>query len=186
MAPQERLTQLLNRLGRDTTVADEELMGELYAELHLLAGQHMKRQGAGHTLQPTALVNEAWLRIEASDELHFDARAQFFALAGKVMRSVLVDHAREKAAAKRGGARQRVTLSGDLGVEGGPDVDLLSLEEVLVKLEELDPELARLVELRFFGGLDHPTIARTVGKSLRSVERSWRLAKAWLHGELSK
>lgn len=165
-------------------------MGELYAELHLLAEQHMNKQGPAHTLQPTALVNEAWLRIGSSDELHFDARTQFFALAGKVMRSVLVDHAREKAAAKRGGTPQRVTLSDDLGVEGGveggPDVDLLSLEEVLVKLEGMDPELSRLVELRFFGGLDHPTIARTIGKPLRSVERSWRLAKAWLYGELSK
>lgn len=131
-------------------------------------------------------MNEAWLRLAASAALHFDVRAQFFALAGKVMRSVLVDYAREKAAAKRGGGGRRITLADELGVEGGPDLDLLSLEEVLVRLEAMDPELARLVELRFFGGLELPTIARTLGKSLRSVERSWRLARAWLHGELSK
>jgi RNA polymerase sigma factor (TIGR02999 family) len=182
----ERLTQMLNRLDGAGAAEDAELMRELYGELHVLAEQHMNRQGGAHTLQPTALVSEAWVRIAGAGELHFDKRAQFFALAGKVMRSVLVDHARQKAAAKRGGSGRRITLAGEPGVDGGPDLDLLALEDALARLEQLDPELARLVELRFFGGLDHPAVARVLGVPLRRVERSWRLAKAWLHGELTK
>jgi RNA polymerase sigma factor (TIGR02999 family) len=186
LSDNERLTVELTRLFEEGAEPDAGLLALVYAELRGIAERSMAHQPREHTLQPTALVNEAWLRLAASKELRFEARAQFFALAAKVMRSVLVDHAREKAAAKRGGAHRRVTLADELTAGGGPDVDLLSLEDVLTKLEAMDPELARLVELRFFAGLDHPTIARLSGKSLRSVDRSWRLARAWLHAELPR
>lgn len=182
----ETTTRLLNRLGQGDSAAADELIPLVYAELHRLAEQHMARQGPRHTLQPTALVNEAWARLAEQDALEFDGRDPFYALASRIMRTVLVDHARARNAEKRGGDRRRLTLLGDEEDTQGVTLDILALDEALQRLKDMDPELHELVELRFFGGLKHPAIARQLGTSLRTVERNWRLARAWLHGELGE
>lgn len=180
-----RLTQLLNRLGQGDATSREELLTLLYDELHALAARQMARERVGHTLQPTALLHEAWLRLDGHD-LRFEGRKQFFALAGRVMRNVLVDHARARKAEKRGGEGEAVTLVEMAHGEREETVDLLALDEALKRLEAEDPELSKLVELRFFAGLSHPEIAETLETSLRSVERKWRFARTWLYDELSK
>ena len=183
-APIERgtTTKLLNRLGAGDSQAGHELAPLVYSELHDLASALLARRPDA-TLQPTALVHEAWMRF-AGEEASFDNRFQFFALASKVMRSVLVDHARARAAQKRTPGRRQVTWI-DVG-EGTREgaLDRLDLDDALRKLEGLDDELFRIVELRFFGGLTHADIARACGVSLPTIERRWRLARAWLHAEL--
>jgi RNA polymerase sigma factor (TIGR02999 family) len=183
-APIERgtTTRLLNRLGSGDSEAANELASLVYAELHDLAGALLAR-GARATLQPTALVHEAWMRF-AERESSFENRFQFYALAGKVMRSVLVDHARARATLKRGGERRQITWVDDGGDTDEPPLDLLDLDQALQRLEGLDAELFRLVELRFFGGLSNADVARALGVSEPTVERRWRLARAWLRAEL--
>lgn len=176
-------TRLLNRLVDGDVSAAEELMPVVYGELRGLAERHMVAQRSDHTLQPTALIHEAWMRIGAQEDVRFECRAQFFSLASRVMRTVLVDHARARGAAKREGDRIQLELGeGDAAVSG---TDLVELDDALSKLQEVDGDLVRLVELRFFGGLSHPEISEAMGLSLRRVERLWRLARAWLHAELS-
>lgn len=185
MEPDPRTTtRLLNRLGAGDAQAAEELAPLVQAELLRMARGQMAGWGHDHTLQPTALVNEAWLRLAGGDPLAFPGRAAFFALASRVMRSVLVDHARARQALKRGGDRSRVTLDDEGGAAPRAAVDVLELDDALRRLKDMDPDLHQLVELRFFGGLTHPQIAHVTGTSLRTVERQWRLARAWLHGEL--
>ena len=181
-----RTTRLLNQYGGGNRGVENELLEAVYEELRSLAVSHMKRERREHTLQPTALINEAWLRIAKQENLAFDARSQFYRLASKIMRSVLVDHARAANRDKRGGERQRISLERAPEPWVGAEVDLIALEDCLRRLEEVDPDLCRIVELRFFGGLKHPEIAATLEMSLRSVERSWRTARAWLHTELAK
>jgi RNA polymerase sigma factor (TIGR02999 family) len=163
------------------------LFERLHGELRALAANVFRSQRAGHTLQPTALVNEAFLKMMGArgapsplqDEAHF------FAVAATAMRQILVNHARDRAAQKRGGGRdaRRVTLSDvPFAAEGGADV--LDVEQALSALEAVDPDQARIVELRFFGGLSNPQIAEVVGRPLRTVELEWRLAKEWLAGRL--
>jgi RNA polymerase sigma-70 factor (ECF subfamily) len=178
-------TRLLNRMAAGDLEAAEALAPLIYGELHKLAEAQMGGRRTHPTLQPTALVNEAWLRLAGPEPKEFAGREPFFALASRVMRSVLVDHARAREALKRGGDRARVTLAGNEEAVDGFAVDILALDEALQRLKTLDPRLHQLVELRFFGGLNHPEIARAMGTSLRSVEREWRLARAWLHGELA-
>jgi RNA polymerase sigma factor (TIGR02999 family) len=175
-------TQLLNRLGAGDPEAAHDLAALVYSELHDLAGALLAR-GSNATLQPTGLVHEAWIRF-AGEETSFENRFQFYALASKIMRSVLVDHARARQAQKRGQGRRPVTWI-DAG-EGTTDrkLDLLDLDDALQRLEGLDGDLSRIVELRFFGGLSHGEIARAFGVSLPTIERRWRLARAWLHAEL--
>jgi RNA polymerase sigma factor (TIGR02999 family) len=163
----------------------EEAIARLHAELRHLAMGQLARQRAGHTLQPTALANEAWLRLFGEAQPRFEGRRAFFALASRAMRAVLVDHARAHDTAKRGGGRERVSVSVSLAEDAAAQrpefvLDLLDLEEALTELEAVDAELARLVELRFFGGLSHTAIAETLDVSERTVERRWRLARAWL------
>jgi len=176
------LTQLLNRLGAGDTAAAPLIAPLIYDELHVLAGAALHGGSPERTLQPTALVHEAWLRFAGSGA-RFENRRQFFALAAKVMRSVLVDHARARAAEKRAGPGRRITF------DDGPDTraqayDVLDVDEVLRRLESLDAGLHQLVELRFFGGLSHKEIAETIGAPLRTVERRWALARAWMRAEL--
>ena len=178
-------TQLLNRLATGEVGAQEEILERVQLELKRLAARHMAQQRPGHTLQPTALVNEAWLRMFGSQELHFEGRRQFYRFASRVMRSVLVDHERAVQAEKRGGGHERISLSGlnsDQGSQAG--VDVLDLDGALTELEGVDPELAQVVELRFFGGLSHPDISEISGRSLRTIERQWRIARAWLFDRL--
>ena len=185
-APIERgtTTRLLNRLGAGDADAAHELAPIVYSELHGLASALLAR-GQDATLQPTALVHEAWIRF-AGEETSFESRFQFYALASKIMRSVLVDHARARQAQKRGDGRRQVTWidAGDGAQER--TLDLLDLDDALQRLEGLDGELFRLVELRFFGGLSHADVARAFGVSLPTIERRWRLARAWLHAELRR
>lgn len=178
-------TRLLNRLAEGDAAAAEELVPLVYDRLHRLAEKHMAGQGPRHILQPTALVNEVWTRIAQQDSLEFSNRDPFYALASRIMRTVLVDHARAANAEKRGGDRRRVTLLSEEPGVAGVELDVLALDEALQRMKDMDPELHELVELRFFGGLKHAEIARLQGKSLRTVERNWRLARAWLLGELA-
>jgi RNA polymerase sigma factor (TIGR02999 family) len=182
----EQATVLLNRLVRGDEEAARALLPLLYAELHDLAAAHMKGQPASHTLQPTALLHEAWLKLVRQEGASFDGRARFYALASRTMRSILVDHARARGAARRTPPRSRLTLSEAADGQAVAVVDVLELDELLQRLSSVDPELARLVELRVFGGLSHPEVARVLDTSLRSVERNWRLARAWLQRELGR
>ncbi len=158
----------------------------VYDELHRLAGAYLRRERREHTLQPTALVNEAYLKLMGQHSTRWGNRAQFFGVAAQLMRRILVDHARAHCAAKRVGDRYNVSLRniGDFGKH--PDADLLALHEVLNRLTEIDPEQGRIVELRFFGGLTIEETAEVMDVSHATVEREWRIAKAWLKRELTK
>jgi RNA polymerase sigma factor (TIGR02999 family) len=175
------LTVLLNRMASGDSAAADALMPLLYEQLHSLAEGMMRDQGPRHTLQPTALVHEAWMRLTGGE---FVSREHFAAVSAKAMRSVLVDHARRRNADKRGGAQARKPLDQvyELFQDGGPD--LLDLEDALKRLGENDPALARIVELRYFGGLTVEEIAKVQGSSTATVTRAWRFARQWLAREL--
>lgn len=166
----------------DGAIPDPSFFAAVEHELHALAANMMRAERANHTLQPTALLHEAWLRLSRSDQRWHD-REHFVRTAARTMRRVLIEHARARGRDKRDGGN-RLTLSTDL--LGGTDrpEDLLAVDEALAGLEAVDPELAHLVELRVFGGLDHPAIAAATGRSLRTIERSWRLARAFLARQL--
>ncbi len=160
---------------------------EVYTELRAVAAGYLRRTpSAAPTIQATALVHEAWLQIAKHDETRWRSRTHFAALASKVMRDVLVDEARARKAAKRGGDRQRLTLSGLSPETDSPDVDVLALHEALERLAAEDPEQARIVELRFFGGMTGDEIAETVGVSRRTVVRELKMAQAWLLREMTR
>ncbi len=158
----------------------------VYDELHRQAARAMRRENEQHTLQATALVHEAWLRLVDQDRAGWKNRAHFFGIAAQMMRRVLVDHARGRHAEKRGGGMHQVTLSGiqgDAGERSG-DVDVLALHEVLERLAVLDPNQARLVELRYFSGMNIEETATALGVSPATVKREWAVARAWLRREL--
>jgi RNA polymerase sigma factor (TIGR02999 family) len=155
----------------------------IYAELRSLAAGYLRGERPGHTLQPTALVHEAFLRLGSLSGCA-ESPARFKALAARTMRNVLVDHARRRAAAKRGGERQRVTLDEGLAFLARGELDVLALHEALERFAALDERAARVVELRFFGGLTEPEAAEALGVSLRTVEGDWRMARAWLREAL--
>ena len=178
------LTRLLNRFGNGDSQAAEELAPLVYGELHRIAGLALRGEDPRATLQPTALVNEAWMRL-AGDSASFEHRTRFFALAAKIMRQVVVDHARARKAQKRGGDRSPITLM-DAAAAGSRELDVLDIDQALERLRAMDEYLHRLIELRFFGGLAQPEIADVLGLSLRTVERRSRLALAWLRGELER
>jgi RNA polymerase sigma-70 factor (ECF subfamily) len=157
----------------------------VYDELHRLAMRVFSSESAGHTLQPTALVNDVYLRLMKQHETTWQNRAQFFAIAAQMMRRILVSHARARQAAKRGGAEQRITLDEALAATPQRDVNLLALDDALKKLETIDPEKSRMVELRFFSGLSVPETAQVMGVSPRTIDRQWQTAKAWLHREIA-
>jgi RNA polymerase sigma-70 factor, ECF subfamily len=179
------ITQLLAACKGGDCEALEQLLPLVYDELHRQAVRVFSRERAGHTLQPTALVNEVYLRLVNQREVTWQNRAQFFALAAQMMRRILVSHARARQAAKRGGAEQRVALQEELATAAERDVNLLALDDALSKLEALDPEKSRMVELRFFGGLSMGETAQVMGVSRRTIERQWQTAKAWLHREIA-
>ena len=165
--------------------AFDRLVPLVYAELRRIAARYLSRERAGHTLQPTALVNEAYLRLVQSDDVEFENRAHFVGIAARLMREILVDHARRHGARKRGGRQQRVTLTEGVALLEASDVDLLALDEALEKLAEKDAHLARLVELRYFGGLSVEETAEVLGSSPRTVKRDWAAAKVWLRRRMS-
>lgn len=174
----ERTVDLLARVRAGELSARGELLARMYAELRGLAGQYLAGERAGHTLQPTALVNEAFLRLARGADGGAGDRAQFFAAAARTMRQVLVDHARARTAAKRDGLR--IELDEDPSAEERPTLDLLALDAALGELEVNEPRLARLVELRFFTGLESEEIARVEGLSERTVRRDLLFARSWL------
>jgi RNA polymerase sigma-70 factor (ECF subfamily) len=177
-------TVFLQRMAAGDDGASEQLLPLVYDELHRLAGRHMAGQGGQHTLQATALVNEAWLRLGLDGGSSWSDRQHFLAFASRVMRSVLVDHARRRGRAKRGGDRERVPLELALESSAARGVDALDLGAALDELEASEPRLARVVELRFFGGLSMEEAARVMEVSLSTAERCWRLARVWLREAL--
>jgi RNA polymerase sigma factor (TIGR02999 family) len=181
-----RVTQLLEKFDPGDRHAGEQLFADVYSELRALAARYLRRERKNHTLQPTALVHEAYLKLVGQTRVDCQGRAHFLAMAARAMREILVDHARRHRAAKRGGNRHCIALDDNLVVESSRDLDLLALEDALTKLAKLDPRQARMVELRFFGGLDIAEVAKVTGTSKRSVEREWTMVRAWLRRELSR
>jgi len=180
------ITQLLERWSEGDEKALDQLMPLVYAELHRLAGAYLRRERRGQTLQPTELVNEAYLKLIDQRSARWQNRAQFYGVAAQLMRRILVDHARAHYATKRGGDRINVSLK-NIGAFGEqPDADLLALHDVLNRLAEIDPDQSRIVELRFFGGLTIEETAEVMHVSHSTVEREWKIAKAWLKRELTK
>jgi RNA polymerase sigma-70 factor, ECF subfamily len=162
------------------------VMPEVYNELRRLARHYMAREKAGQTLQATALVNEAYLKL-AKEKAHFwKNRSHFCAIAANAMRELLVERARARAASKRGGSRVRVSMENVLTPSDSKPVDLLALHEALERLAEMDPKLAQIVEMRFFGGLTVEEAAEYLGSSPATVKRAWSMAKAWLKNEMEK
>jgi RNA polymerase sigma factor (TIGR02999 family) len=183
--------------GKDVTAlliawreGDEAALARLtpivYDELHRLAGRYMRREQAGHMLQTTALLNEAYLRLVDSSRVRWQNRAHFYAVAAQLMRRVLVDFARSRRYKKRGGAWHQVTLSEGIPVASHGDADLVAVDDALDQLGRLDPRKARVVELRFFGGLSLEETAEALNVSADTVGRDWRAAKAWLTRELKR
>ena len=180
------ITQLLERWSEGDEKALDQLMPLVYDELHRLAGAYLRRERREQTLQPTELVNEAYLKLIDQRSPRWQNRAQFYGVAAQLMRRILVDHARSHYATKRGGDRINVSLK-NIGAFGGqPDADLLALHDVLNRLAEIDPDQSRIVELRFFGGLTIEETAEVMHVSHSTVEREWKIAKAWLKRELTK
>ena len=182
----EGITQLLERWSKGEESARDELMSVVYDELHRIAVSYLRRERREHTLQPTALVNELFLKFSEQHRMNWQNRAQFFGVAASLMRRILVDYARAHYASKRGGDRYCVSLKNVAAFGAQPDADLLALHEILNQLEELDPNQARIVELRFFGGLTIKETAEVMQSSHATVEREWKVAKAYLKRELTK
>jgi RNA polymerase sigma factor (TIGR02999 family) len=179
------LTRLLLAWSKGDAGALEALIPLVYDELRRLAQQHLAREDSGHTLQPTALVHEAYLRLVDQKRVTWKNRQHFFAVAAQTMRRLLVDHARRRNAQKRGGAATRVPLEKAPASIAAREADVVALDRALEKLETLDATQAKIVELRYFGGLTLDETADVLGTSPSSVGRAFRLAKAWLYRELS-
>ena len=181
----EEVTGLLLAWSGGDQAALEKLMPLVYAELHRLARRYMGGEHAGHTLQTSALVNEAYLRLIDAHGVRWQNRAHFFAVSAQIMRRILVDFARAKQNLKRGGGARQVTLDEALVVTPESGADLLALDEALEKLAVLNPRQAQVVELRYFGGLNEEEQAEVLKVSPRTVRSDWSLARAWLYRELS-
>jgi len=177
------ITQILLKWSDGDNSALEELMPLVYDELRRLAVRYLRHERANHTLQPTALVNEAYLRLVDQQKVEWQGRAQFFGLAARLMRNILVDHARSRQTAKRGGENYQVSFdSNQTGVK--PQLEFLAVHEALERLAMFDPQKARIVELRFFGGLSIEETSEVLHIGHATVERDWKLARAWLRREL--
>lgn len=184
--PTSQITQLLAKVQQKQPGAEDALLGLVYNELRHIAANYMRRERPGHTLQPTALVHEAYLQLVDQTRVNWQSRAHFFGVASRLMRRILVDHARSHKAEKRGGAVQKLSLDEAVGVSQKKDVALDALDDALTTLAEIDPRQSRIVELRFFGGLTVEETAEVLGASTATVEREWRMAKAWLYHQLNE
>ena len=184
--PKNEVTQLLLRWSEGDKAALGKLMPLVYRELRRLAGHYMRRERPGHTLQASALVNEAYLRLVDYRRMQWQNRAHFFAVAAQAMRRVLVEHARSRQYAKRGGTAQRISLDDVAVLTDQQAAELVALDDALTSLEALDDRKARIVELRYIGGLSIEEAAETLGVSTATVERDWRSAKAWLYRAISQ
>ncbi len=187
-ARMSEITLLLDSVSRGEKQASEDLLPLVYQELRRLAAVRMAQESAGQTLQPTALVHEAWLQLVGNGDRSWQNRAHFFGAAADAMRRILVDNARSKSALKRGGGQVRVELVEDEVVQVGSDETVLLVEEALQRLEKDDPERARVVTLKFFGGLTNEEVAKTLGMSVRTVFRHWTVAKVkiyqWMQSQM--
>lgn len=181
----EQITQMLLRWSEGDKSAFDQLLPLVYDELRGLAKGYLRRHATQNTLQPTALVHEAYLRLVNQEQVSWQNRAQFFGLAATVMRGLLVDHARRAQADKRGGSQYSVSLSEADCIGEQKDFDLVALDQALDKLAELEPRHSRIVEMRFFAGLTIEETAVALGISHATIERDWTLARAWLFRELS-
>lgn len=181
----EPLTGMLRAWAKGDLEARDRLLPIVYDELRRQAARQLRSERVGHTLQPTALVHEVYLRLASPRRVPWQSRAEFFAAAAQAMRRILVDHARKRAAAKRGNWT-RVELPDDIAIEGKRELDLLALDDALDRLAELDPRHARIIELRFFGGLSVPETASVLKVSTATVKRDWSFARAWLHRRLEE
>jgi RNA polymerase sigma-70 factor (ECF subfamily) len=173
------VTQLLKAMTSGDPTAADRLLPLIYSELHRLAASYMRRERQDHTLQPTALINEAYLRL-AGEDLHWRSREHFIGVAANVMRRVLVDHARTHNAEMRGGGLRRVELEEGVAISVDRSEEILSLDEALVRLSEVNPRQAKVVELRYFSGLSMEQIAAVLAIAPRSAKRDWALARIWL------
>jgi RNA polymerase sigma-70 factor (ECF subfamily) len=181
----EGITELLIDWGKGDQAALEKLMPLVYNELRRLANNYLRRERANHTLQPTALVNEAYLKLIDQRNAQWQNRAHFFGISAQLMRRILVDHARQHQAVKRGGSnQQRLSITSAEEIAQQPGVDLLALNEALDQLASIDPQQAQIVELKFFAGLSIAETAEVLGISHATVERDWKMARAWLRRQL--
>jgi len=176
---------LLAEWSEGNQAALDKLYPLVYDELHKMASRYMNRERQGHTLQTTALINQAYVRLVDQRHVHWENRAHFFAISAQIMRRILIDHARLHAYAKRGGGAQRVSLDEIAIVADERSADLLLLDEALNRLAEMDKRRSQVVELRYFGGLNNEEIAGVLKISENTVTRDWNMARAWLYQELS-
>lgn len=187
MAPADAdVTSLLNRLADGDLEAEAKLVPLVYEELRRLAASRLRRERPNHTLQATALVHEAYLKLADQRNVKWQNRAQFFAVASQAMRRILVDYARARQRNRRGGRQAQVALDEVCVVSRQPSDEMLAVDESLARLEKVDPRQARIVELRYFGGLTVEEIAELLGISGKTVTREWHVAKAWLYGDLKE
>lgn len=184
--PTQNVTSLLLDFEKGDRNALEKLLPHVYAELKRIATRYMRKEREGHTLQSTALVHEAYMKLVDQNSVKWQNRAHFFGVAAQIMRRILIDHARVKKAVKRGGNQIRLSFDERLhwGQAGSPD--LLALDQAMKRLEKIDERQSRVVELRYFGGLSIEETAQVLKTSPATVKRDWTMAKAWLHRELSK
>ena len=183
--PPAEVTELLRRWSGGDVAARESLVPLVYDELRRLARYYLASQRSDHTLQSTAIVHEAYLRLAGRDNVHWENRSHFFAVAAQLMRRILVDHARKRNAAKRGGAHLTLLVDETVEPSSQRELDLVALDDALKALAELDERQSRIVELRFFGGLSIDDTSRILDISPATVKREWSTARAWLHGEIS-
>jgi RNA polymerase sigma-70 factor, ECF subfamily len=179
------ITRLLGELKAGNKAAESRLLEVVYPELRKIAGRFLRGERPGHTLQPSALVNEAYLQLAGQMDKDWQNRSHFYAVAAHLMRRILVDHARNRKAAKRDGARHRVELTDALAVSEDRLEEIISIDSALDRLAEFDPRRSKVVEMRFFGGLTENEVAEVLQVAPRTVKRDWNAAKAWLHGELN-
>ena len=184
-APDQNITILLNAASSGDARAANELMPLVYAELRKRAAGLMRRERDGHTLQATALVHDAYVKLVQQQNVDWRGRTHFFALSAQAMRRILVDHARSRSRSKRGGDQIKVSLDEGKALSAENEADVLALDQALRALAELDPRQAQIVEMRFFGGLRCEDVAHSLGVSKRTVEGEWTMAKAWLRRELA-
>lgn len=179
------VTELLHAWSGGDKTALDQLLPVVYDELRRQASRYLRRENPGHTLQTTALVNEAYLRLVDQKNMRWENRAQFFGIAAQLMRRILVDHARAKQRAKRGGGDLRITLDEGMALAANREIDLVALDAALNRLAEIDEQQSKVVELRFFSGLNVEETAAALSISPATVKRDWSVAKAWLYREIT-
>ena len=180
------VTQMLHDWSNGDREVLDKLIPIVYAELRRQAARYLRRERPGHTLQTTALIHEAYLRLIDQKDVRWQNRAHFYAISAQLMRRILIDHARSRQAAKRGGSNIKLPLEETMIASEGREVDLVALDEALERLASIDPQQSRVVELKFFSGLSVEETAEVLGVSQRTVKRDWNVAKAWLRREISE